>query len=99
PVTVHFGRVRIVNFLAKITEVPVASGRSHAVAAGDGVVGPAGLSTTASLPTVGARAWIVSGLSPEVRDIQHLSADVDRRIPMCVSQGRRMIFTAPSCFF
>src|ERR1700749_1684931 len=35
-VTAHFGHVRIVNFLQKITELrcPVASGRSDAIAAG-----------------------------------------------------------------
>jgi hypothetical protein len=54
PVTVHFGRVRIVNFLPKITEVPGGERSLSRCRCRDGVFGPAGLSTTASLPTVGA---------------------------------------------
>ena len=54
----------------------MASGRSHAVAAGDGVFGPAGLSTTASLLMVGGglgSSALSPGRPPRVR-VSHRGA-------------------------
>jgi|ERR1700722_14518113 len=84
----------------------------------DGVFGPAGLSTTASVPTVAAGAWLGSafGATDSLRCSQTRltlcgngveggnAAGTEKIDPTQVEdearcQGRRMIFTAPSCFF